>query len=486
MAATTESGRHGLRFAYLALVCGLLCACDTPKPLLDQVRDRGEIVVATRNSPTAYYAGPQGTEGFEYELARRFADHLGVRLKVVIPENIADVFTMVEDGTVDLAAAGLTVTDKRRQRVRFGPVYQHISQQLVYRQGGKRPRRLEDVNGILEVMADSSHVENLQLLRTEHPDLSWQENKNLESEELLTLVYERLIDYTVADSNEVSLNQRFFPELRVAFNISDPQPLAWAFSYKHDYSLHDEAWKFFDQLHDSGELDSLVERYYGHTDNMNYAGWQLFMDHVDNRLVRYQRLFEKAGREHNVDWRLLAAMGYQESLWNPSAKSPTGVRGMMMLTRLTARDLGIMHRTSAEQSVDGGARYVAQLMEKIPSTIEEPDRTWFALAAYNVGFGHLEDARQIAAERGFDPDKWLYVKDSLPLLRKKKWYTKTRHGFARGDEPVEYVQRIRAYYDLLVWMTDEKILVEALREDTPEQPEDLISSMEETPLPSGG
>lgn len=476
-----------MRAALLTLVCLLLTACADPKPILEQVKERGEIVVATRNSPTAYYAGPQGAEGFEYELARRFADYLDVDLRIVVPENIADVFAMVENGDVDFAAAGLTITDKRRQRVRFGPVYQHITQQLVYRQGNPRPRRLKDIAGTLEVMADSSHVEHLRELNDKYPELRWHENKNLESEELLTLVYEQLIDYTVADSNEVALNQRFFPELRVAFNLSEPQPLAWAFPYKHDYSLHDKAWEFFTELQQSGELDSLLERYYGHTEAMNYAGWQSFMDHVDRRLVRYQRLFEEAGREYGVDWRLLAAMGYQESLWNPKARSPTGVRGMMMLTRLTAQDLGIAHRTNAEQSVDGGARYIAQLMEKVPADIGEPDRTWFALAAYNVGMGHLEDARKITESRGYDPDKWLYVKDSLPLLRKKKWFSKTRHGFARGDEPVQYVQRIRAYYDLLVWMTEEKILMEALR-NTPDhsQPEDLISSADEDIVQTGG
>lgn len=473
-----------MRTISLVLICLLLIACDEPKSVLEQIKEQGFVVVATRNSPTTYYSGPQGATGFEYDLAKQFADHLGVDLKIVVPGNFSEVLDMVEQGDVHIAAAGLTVTDQRRQRIRFGPVYQYITQQLVFRKDRRPPRSLRDVsNGTLEVMAHSSHVERLLELKPDYTNLSWHENKNLESEELLTLVYEKLIDYTIADSNEVALNQRFFPELRVAFDVTEPQPLAWAFSYKHDYSLHDEAYRFFSQIKQSGELDSLLERHYGHTENVSYASWHVFMNHVNTRLIRYQNLFEQAGRENDIDWRLLAAMAYQESLWNPKAVSPTGVRGIMMLTRLTAKDLGVSRRTSADQSIDGGARYFRQLINMVPDEIKEPDRTWFALSAYNVGFRHLLDARTITGWRKQNANKWIYVKESLPLLRKKKWYSKVPAGFARGDEPVKYVQNIRAFYDLLVWLTDEKVIVEELQPEKLTKPLVTTAQKEKPALP---
>ncbi len=438
----------------------LLVSCSEPMNQLQQIKERGELIVATRNSPTAYYEGAAGPAGFEYDLVSMFADYLGVKLRPVIVSGMADIFNLVNANEVDIAAAGLSITDERIQQVRFGPVYQYITQQLIYSSPGKRPASLMDIHDYtMEVMAHSSHAENLRFLRASYPQLTWHENRNLESEDLLTLVNDKLIDYTVADSNEVALKQRFFPELRVAFDITDPQPLAWAFSYAFDFSLHNAAYDFFAEIRKNGKLDSLIERYYGHTEHVNYPRWRLFMSHVDDRLGSYQAMFEQAGQETGIDWRLLAAMGYQESLWDPNARSATGVRGLMMLTRNTAQELGVDSRTDAQGSVDGGSRYLNQLLQMLPEEIQEPDRTWFALASYNVGIGHVEDARAITRMRGLNPNLWTYVKDSLPLLRDKQWYMQVPYGYARGDEAVSYVQSIRAYYDLLVWMSDRKILM---------------------------
>jgi len=162
----------------------------------------------------------------------------------------------------------------------------------------------------------------------------------------------------------------------------------------------------------------------------------------------------EAAEQTGIDWRLLAAIGYQESHWNPRARSPTGVRGIMMLTQSTMRHLGLKNRLDPRQSIIGGARYIAMMKRRIPDRIPEPDRTWMALAAYNVGFGHLEDARILAQRDGANPDKWVDVKKYLPRLSRRKWYRRTKHGYARGGEPVRYVENIRSYYDILVWYTE--------------------------------
>lgn len=460
---STGWGLAGVRLAPLGLLLLatlLLQGCDKPRSVLEQVLHDKQLVVITRNSPTTYYEGPDGLTGVEYDLAKRFADSLGVRLKLILPDSFSSILPMVERGEAHFAAAGLSITESRKQHVRFGPAYQDITAQLVYRAGGTRPEDISDLDGsMLEVVAGSSHAERLNELKRDHPELQWWESKEHDSEELLYLTWQRLLDYTIADSNEVALNQRHYPELRVAFDIGEPQQLAWAFPRMEDSSLFDKAVEFFHGLEASGELAQLIERYYGHTEDFDYVETRAFMRHIGLRLPKYQRLFEQAAEKNGFDWRLLAAAGYQESHWNPHAISPTGVRGIMMLTQSTASQVGIKNRLDAKQSIMGGAQYLARIHSRIPARIQEPDRTWLALAAYNVGFAHLEDARRLTEASGGDPDKWMDVKAHLPLLSKKKWYKQTRHGYARGREPVHYVENIRQYYDILVRATSEPVEV---------------------------
>lgn len=453
----------------LVLLCLLVSACDLfPKSRLEQIKADGVLRVLTRNSATTYYEGPYGPAGLEYDLAAGFADHLGVKLKLREPDTLSQILQDIRAGRADMAAAGLTVTDERRQLLNFSSSYQQITPQLVYRIGTRSPRNLDDLQGSLEVVADSSHAERLRALQEEYPDMSFQENHDLENEQLLSLVWDQVIDYTVADSNEVAISRRFYPELRVAFDISKPEPLAWAFPPGDDHSLLDEANKYLQSLRDSGELQQLLEKYYGYVADFDYVGTRRYMQHIQQRLPRYRALFEQAGKETGIDWRLLAAIGYQESHWNPKAVSPTGVRGLMMLTQDTMKQLGIVKsRHDPEASIEGGARYIARVKSRIPKRIKEPNRTWMALAAYNIGFGHLEDARILAQRDGANADKWVDVKKYLPLLSQKKWYKQVKHGYARGREPVRYVENIRSYHDILVWMTG--------REHTPQPPSPALT-----------
>lgn len=211
------------------------------------------------------------------------------------------------------------------------------------------------------------------------------------------------------------------------------------------------AESFFRNAQTNGLLSEVRERFYGHLGQLNYVGAKRFQRQTDKKLDKYDDLFQAAADQHNLDWRLLAAMSYQESHWNPRAKSFTGVRGMMMLTRRTAKELGVRNRLDPKQSIDGGAAYLVKLRKRLPKEIHEPDRTWMALAAYNVGYGHLTDARKLAKKDGGDNSRWMDVKNYLPLLSQKRYYKQTRHGYARGNEPVSYVQNIRRYFDVLVW-----------------------------------
>ena len=438
--------------AGLSLILFVLNACAPQKPVLQQVQDAGVLHVLTRNAATTYFTGPNGPEGLEYDLTKAFADHLGVSLKISTEDNLEKMLNRVQNNDVDFAAAGLTVTAEREKRLRFTNSYQSITQQLVYHRSIPRPKNMDDATeGVMEVIAGSSHIEKLNELKKKHPRLSWDENARAGSTELLMLVAERVIDFTIADSNEILLTRRFHPDIGTAFNISKPQPLAWAFSKNGDNSLYKEANKFLALYKKSGQLAQLLKRHYEHAKKYDYAGTSTYLGHVRYRLPRYQEMFERAGETNELDWQLLAAVAYQESHWNPRAVSPTGVRGIMMLTNRTAKEVGVTDRTVPAQSIRGGAKYLRGLSEKFSDELDEKNKLWFTLAAYNVGFGHLQDAPIITKRRGGNPDKWVDVKDSLPLLSRKRWYKKTRYGYARGNEPVKYVENIRSYYDILHW-----------------------------------
>ncbi|MBT8449707.1 MAG: membrane-bound lytic murein transglycosylase MltF [Gammaproteobacteria bacterium] len=425
----------------------------TDQTHLEKVLDRGVLKVITRPSPTTYYESYGGPDGLEYQLASRFAESLGVRLEIEIATNITTIMQSVNDGDSDLAAAGLSMTPERRAKLNFGSPYQEVSPKLVFKQGKRWPRNINQLTGDLMIMADSAHAQDMLNFKREYPALRWSETGNFTSEDLLGMVLDESIDYTIADSNELALNRRFYPELAIAFSIGQTEQIAWAFSKHQDDSLRAAAIAFFDQFKQSGDLAQLIEKYYGHIEDFDYVGTRTFLKATESKLPRFLELFKKYS-DTDLDWRLLAAISYQESHWNPKARSPTGVRGLMMLTLRTAKQLGIKSRIDPEQSIRGGAKYLLKVKRRIPKRITEPDRTWLALAAYNIGYGHVEDARRITEKLGADPDRWVDVKEYLPLLRQRKYYKFTRYGYARGDEPVRYVDNIRRYYETLVWLTN--------------------------------
>ncbi len=442
----------------VAALLPLLSACSLlDNSRLDTIKRDGKITVLTFAGTTTYYETPDGPVGFEYDLAKAFADQLGVELRVVAVDKFADVIPRLLNGAADFAAANITDTEQRRALVRFTPSYQQIRQQVVYRLGSERPSKVEELIGReIEVHTGTRYAERLNELRQLHPGLKWIEAEDRRPEEQLQLVWEGLLDLTIADSNIVALNRQYFPELLVAFDIQKAEPLSWAFRATKDTSVYDAAVVFLDMYKRSGALAQLIDRYYGPAGRTNFVNLTIYRARVQNRLPRFQQLPEEAAKQNDIDWRLLAALAYQESYWDPKSTSFTGVRGFMMLTGITAKEVGVTDRHDPASSIDGGARYLRELLDRVPARVEHPDRLWFALAAYNVGLYHLEDARILTEKLGGNPDKWNDVKERLPLLADPKWYARTKYGFCRGDEPVRFVNRVRVYYDVLVKMVDEE------------------------------
>lgn len=436
------------RALLVALLVVFMTSGNDQPTLVEKITARGSLLMLTVNGAATYYWGAEGETGFEYDLASAFAEYLDAPLEVVVVPNVADLIPALEAGMGDFIAANLSHSPDREARLRFSPSYEEVTQTVVYRRGSPRPDELADLaGGQLGIIPGTSYEPILQA-----EQLDYEPMFDASIEDVFDAIAEEQIDYTIIDSNILELNRRFFPAIRNAFELGGTQKLAWAVRPGDDDTLAQRMREFFALARDSGMLATLKARHYDHLDRYEPVGTYTFMEQMRERLPALRDLFENAAAQTGLDWRLLAAIGYQESHWNPHAVSPTGVRGIMMLTRQTAQQLGVENRRDPAESIDGGARYIRRMIERIPDRITNPDRLWLALAAYNIGYGHLEDARRLTEARGGNPDRWLDVRDALPLLTQERHFSRTRFGYARGYQAVSYVENIRTYYEILVWM----------------------------------
>ena len=427
-----------------------------PENRIAAIKERGELRVSTVQSPLTYTTVNDKDYGLDYELAQQFADYLGVKLKVTVRQNISQLFDDLDHGDADMLAAGLVYNSERIKSYQAGPTYYSVSQQLVYRVGSTRPKNLSNVTADQLTIAPGqvviSDLQNLQAQK--YPDLSWTVDEKRSSADLMQAVIDGKLDYTIADSVAIGLFQRVHPELAVALDVTDEQPVTWFSLQDDDNTLSAAMLDFFNNINEDGTLARLEEKYLGHGDDFDYVDTRSFLRAVDSVLPDLQPLFEKYASE--IDWKLLAAISYQESHWDPLATSPTGVRGLMMLTKNTAQSLGLSDRTDAEQSISGGMRYLQDMMSKVPDSVPQDEKIWFALAAYNMGYAHMLDARALTAKQKGNPDSWADVKQRLPLLSQKPWYSKLTYGYARGHEAYAYVENIRKYQISRVGYLQEK------------------------------
>ncbi len=422
---------------------------------LSQIKSRGTLRVSTMGAPLSFYTNNNVQTGFDYELVKRFADYLGVKLEIRQRGTLNELFDDLDNDDADLLAAGLIYNADRLQRFTTGPAYYYVSQQLVYRLGQPRPKNLGALQGRLAVTSGSAHISLLRNLKeNKYPQLRWEVSSDLDSKSLLEQVADGKLDYTLVDSATVGLLQRIHPQLAVAFDVSEEEPVTWYLQRQNSSNLSAALLDFFSQQQANGIMARLEEKYLGHVGSFDYVDTKTFLTSIDATLPALQTLFEQYAKE--IDWKLLAAISYQESHWNPQAVSPTGVRGLMMLTRTTADSLGIADRLDAEQSIRGGALYLSHMMQRVPETIPEDEKIWFALAAYNMGYAHMLDARALTASQQGNPDSWVDVKQRLPMLSQPRYYQQTTYGYARGQQAYNYVENIRRYEMSLIGYLEEK------------------------------
>jgi len=446
------------QFLFLFLIVTLMfSACGDQKTFLETIRESGELRFVTVESPLTYFKGSDGAaEGLEYELASMFAQSLGLKLNLIVVGNKHDLVSLINNNKAHIGLSALALSGYPDNTLQYGPAYITAKRQLVYHRKNRKPRSISYLTeDEIVISEEQSYQALLKILSFYHPDLAWRVLENKGMTEILRMVNENSVPIAIADSNWVAMYRHLFPEVRVAFDITGELPVAWVYKRKDDHSLDKAVRSFFRKIKKNGTLGKLIDRYYLHAKSFDYVDTRTFIEKIDNKLPSFRDLFIKSAGEMELDWLLLAALSYQESHWNPKAKSPTGVRGLMMLTTDTAKSLGVEDRLDPEQSIMGGAHYLIKMINKIPERIQGEDRMWFALAAYNIGFGHLEDARKLTQSQGGNPDEWADVSERLPLLADENWHRKTMHGYARGHEPVKFVKNIRRYYNILKWKNAE-------------------------------
>lgn len=450
------------RYVCLAAVVFLMLAY-TAKPkqnILETVIEGGNLKVAGRLGPLTYYDRNEIPDGLDYNILAEFANSLGVKVEFEIYDDISNQLSALdEDEDIHLAAATLSVTPDRLEKYQFSRAYLEVDTILIQHTKIDRPKTFAEViekEREILVISGSAHAELLNELKLEHPALTWREESETIMFQLMEQVQNEELDMAVIDSSIFDLEASLFPNVEVALTLKRHEPIAFAFAQDGDNSLLDALDQFLLKYQASGELDDLLATYLDPEPSIDVASSLLFNRRIEQRLPEYEELFRSVAAEYDQSWVLLAAQAYQESHWSADARSPTGVRGLMMLTLPTAAQLGVESRLDPVQSLDGGIRYLLSLKERIPERIQEPDRTKFALAAYNVGYGHLNDARILTERGGDNPDLWSDVQKYLPLLRQRKYFSTVKYGYARGTEPVLYVNNIYRYANILEWYAWQK------------------------------
>jgi membrane-bound lytic murein transglycosylase F len=432
--------RNPTRYVHTVITsfCLLLAACDQQVPPWNS----GKLVVAVPE----FSQGPEAE--FERELARLLAERLHVTLETLaLPQDA--VLPALRKHQAHLAAVPLR-SENNPVELHFGPSYLSVRELVVCDGGRPAIKNLADLAGrALAVTAGSAHEAALREAQASLPTLQWQTDLHLNTQDLLAEVGEGTFDCAAANELQLADARNYHPNLVAYVEIAPPSKLAWGFPEDVDPDLLEQVQVFFTGIRQDGTLYRLLDRYYGHNNRLDKMDAAAFISGINTVLPHYRRMFEEAAALTGQDWRLLAALAYQESQWDPLATSYTNVRGMMMLTGDTADQMNVSNRLNAHESIIAGAEYLLLLKEQMPRRIKEPDRTWLALAAYNQGASHLEDARILTKRAGLNPDSWSDVKKKMPLLSRSKYYRKLKHGYARGGEAVILVESIRSYYDML-------------------------------------
>ena len=400
---------------------------------LENVLASGELRVLIADEPVSQYVFNRQHYGFEYELLSAFAAELGVELKLdVVP--YGELFTLLSGGVGDIAVGGILDSPfVHRVSEPTIPWYQ-AQTTVVYKRGTKRPKRLEDLASE-KILAGARFFEIEQLQALNLVD-------DHRSEYALLTEVDRGAERFALSTNYRALNAKhYLPRLNRSFILPDKVGVVWALPKRYDEALLARLNRFLSDALEKDLPNRLAEDYFKSPSRLPVYDTLAIHRNIESVFPQFEFAFRKAARRGKIDWQLLAAMAYQESRWSNEATSPTGVRGLMQLTTETAQELGVSDRMDMTQSIDAAARYLNRLRRQLPSSLVEPERTWFAVGAYNVGLKHIRFAHKKAQQAGLDANQWQTISEILPTLYDEP--------FSKGVQAQNYVERVQIFTDIL-------------------------------------
>lgn len=430
----------------------MFAGCDAffHRPLPFPTPAQQNLVVLTTENPLTFSADDTvSANGLERDLVEAFAKSLGVGVdyKIIPADEIAD---RIASGEGHLAMNWLPQsTDSALQS---SPPIMYSHDLLVQHEASLPIQNASELSGkTIFALRGSRQHKNLRKLQETIPKLMVLEVGEGDIFDLLEAVENHKYEYVAIDSTLADIANRLNPSLQTSLKLSDDSPIVWWLSEKPNVELLARLKAFVANAKEDGTMARIQDRYFGHTHRLTQTDIVKFLANTETLLPKLRKDFVAAQQITGIDWRLIAALAYQESKWDPEATSPTGVRGIMMLTEETADRLKVSNRLDPHESILAGARYVNLLKDMQAEEVKEPDRTWLALASYNIGPGHFNAARSIAKQVGADPSTWYDMKRVLPLLAKPKYYEHLKSGRARGGEAVILVENVRNYYDILAY-----------------------------------
>ncbi len=439
-------GRH-----HLAGQGDFIARDDLPK-----IKDNKVLRVLTRNNASTYFLWRGELYGFEYELAKRFAEEQGLRLEMVVPPSRDLLIPWLRQGKGDIIAAAMTVNDERQQEgVKFSRPYNTISEIVVSRKDDLIESAEQLAGRTVVIRRSSAYWQSIEALQQQGIALKLvAAPEELETEELIAQVARSEIDITVADSNLLDIELTWRDDIRAAFALETRQH-GWVVREENPQLL-----KAMDAFHKK-EYRGL---FYNITYKKYFTNPKRILSHVEERadtadnnaLSPYDELVRKYAEHYGFDWRLIVAQMYQESRFDPAAKSWVGALGLLQVMPRTAKEFGINDLHQPDSGLNAGVQYLNWLLQRFEPELDIGERMWFSLAAYNAGLGHVRDARSLARKKGWDGDKWFdNVEKAILLLSKKEYAQKAKHGYVRGHEPVNYVRQIRDRYLAYLELKDE-------------------------------
>ena len=424
--------------------------CSKESSKLKQIKSNGILRIALVADPPHYFPNKVKERGYDFELVSHYATSIDVELEIIKTNTSNEIIFLLNQGKVDIGILGSS-PEFTQKNIKNVVTYNNTKWYVIGSRANRQlPKSIDSIEPNTMIVANGSNASFiLHSIEEDYSSLLWDELKNTNVRGILERINENHSKISIISGDIYAYYQYLFPETKKIFVLPIKYPSRWLVKNNNNLSFLYSINSFFNKYKQNGKLEKIGKTYYEHLSAFDYVDIRYYLKRINKKLPKYKKYFVEAAKNSALDARIIAAVSYQESHWNRKARSPTGVRGMMMLTLDTAKRVGVKNRLNAKQSIFGGAKYLKILYESFSNTIEEPDRLWFTLAAYNIGLGHVEDARTITKSQGDNPNSWIDVEKHIPKLSQKKWYKKTRHGFARGYEPIEFVRRVRRYYDIL-------------------------------------